>query len=173
MAPINLNVSRFVLPEAGLRALRVVTAAMIAVVTTFAAAVLVLAEYADPAPGQQGTDTLLGFLSLMHVVIAGTCYAVAGMLFTRTVRRPADPDAPPGEAFVRLRGALIVRLALIETPATMGLMICLLGALWGVLRSEPAYWLNLFSTAVFLLFAVRTFPTRSGIEYLLSAMGTN
>ena len=58
-----------------------------------------------------------------------------------------------------LRGAAILRLAMLEGCALFGVVICLLGVVLEAATQHPWIWANAASAALFLIFAVLTFPT--------------
>ena len=58
---------------------------------------------------------------------------------------------------------LILRLALLEAAAFLGLIICLAAAMSGALRLYPIYWINTASTVVVVLYVVLAFPSRDRI----------
>ena len=66
-----------------------------------------------------------------------------------------------------MRQAEIVRLALWEGPATLGLVVCFLGALSGDLAAQPLYWLNASTAALFLWNAWSLFPTVERLRGLI------
>lgn len=171
MAPINLNESRQTVTDGDLRMLQMVTVGMMSGVTGFLAVVLIVAGTAAPASLLPGDEQTVNILSLLHVVVAGLCYALVGPVSARLLRpQPAGGD-DSGDGFPvgRLRPAMIVRLALMEAPAFVGLAVCLIGGITGLLQGRPVYWLNLVSAAVFLTYALMTFPTRTRIDYLVSS----
>jgi hypothetical protein len=172
MGLINLNESRLLVQGSGLRSLQIVSIAMMTAVTGSLVVAVVIASAAAPLPVQHESETLLNFLSLIHAVSACLCYWLGGVLYARALRprtdepEPADPDVLLG----RLRVATVLRLAVVELPAFLGLVICVIAGIRGLLGHEPAYWLNLASTVFFLGFAVLTFPSRTRIEYHLSKL---
>jgi hypothetical protein len=170
MGPINLNASRLMVRGGGLRSLQLIAITMIAAATSFLAIVVASASSAGPAPVAHESTTLLNLLSLLHAVAACLCYWLAGAAYSRRLRARDDEAEPadPETFLERLRAAVVLRLALVEAPSFFGLVICFMAGNRGLLHHEPAYWLNLASAVFFLAFAMRTFPSRSRVEYLLS-----
>jgi hypothetical protein len=98
--------------------------------------------------------------SLVHAVIAATTFGLAVVLprlvWTRMhARRRTDAG---GRALTAVRAVLVLRLVLCEAAATFGLIVCILGATLGVLRTHPLYWLNACSALILIVFIVLTFP---------------
>ncbi len=136
-------------------------------------------DMAPVAPDDPDRLDILPILTLVHAAVAISCWTLAFASFgamigpARLARAIAEPMILPGPSGARtivegpahkcialLRGAILVRLALIEGPALFGAVICLLGAIDGSIDEQPLYWLNLLSGAVLVLFAIATFPTR-------------
>jgi hypothetical protein len=174
MGPINLNESRLMVQGSRVRSLQIVSIAMMSAVTGSLVVAVVIASASAPLPVQHESETLLNFLSLIHAVSACLCYWLGGFLYAKALRprtgepEPADPDMLLG----RLRVATVLRLALVELPAFLGLVICVIAGIRGLLGHEPAYWLNLASAVFFLGFAVLTFPSRARMEYSLSRIAS-
>ena len=61
------------------------------------------------------------------------------------------------------KNAHIVSLALREGPAFLGLATLILASIYGVLWDNSYFWLNYFSTALFILFMFLSFPTNEKI----------
>ncbi|WP_457651357.1 hypothetical protein [Rhodocaloribacter sp.] len=159
---------RAALTPAAVRTLQVIYLAIAMGVALFA--VVVVALFAWQTGDVEPTETqfsLVRFLTLAHVLVAATVYLFAGALAYRKVLETEAPDAGANageEALKRIRTAEIVRLALFEGTAMLGLVTCLVSAIFGVLREAPVYWLNLFSTFVLLGFVGRNFPTADRLE---------
>jgi hypothetical protein len=173
MGPINLNASRQLVTESDLRILQVITIALMFTVAGCFAIVAVVVTTARFPSAVPDPARLVNLFSLLHAVTAGICYALAAPLFARTLKGkrieetdPADVESAPS----RLRKAMLMRLVLMEAPAFFGLGICLIAGTRGLILHEPAYWLNLGSTVVFLAFAIISFPTRARMEYLVSSV---
>lgn len=110
---------------------------------------------------------LANILSIIHGATLLTAGSVGSFLFQRMFSSDglrtlpdADPETLASFAVGRLRNAMILRLALFEGAAFLGITVCILAKINGVLDAEPAYWLNLGSLAVFAAFGILTFPTR-------------
>ncbi len=167
---------RAALTPTTLRAMQMVQAALMMGVPSFLLVVLFFSsQHRSPAPGESGDAGLLRMLSFAHLAVAGGCWAVAPLLYgaqfgARALgRSTAEEDGPAGNnaagvALFAIRRALILRLALLDGAALFGLVVCFLGAINGVLREQPVYWLNALSALIFLGFGVLSFPTRDRVE---------
>lgn len=107
-------------------------------------------------------------LSLVHPVFGFVMYVAA------IVVPPRMRSAGTGAVRVldSIRGAAILRLAMLEGIAMLGLVTCFLAAEAGVLRDRPIYWANTLSTLVLLAYVAARFPTRDRIvSAFLSRVG--
>lgn len=81
-------------------------------------------------------------------------------LWKRQLRAITNPAHAPSI----VQTAFIVRLALREGAALLGLVACLLAAMKGVLTAYPAYWVNAAPAALFLFFLAVSWPSREGLR---------
>jgi hypothetical protein len=110
---------------------------------------------------------MLDMLSIVHLVYAVLAYAVATLLFGRTLAKGRAGVGGPATAegfLATYRLASVVRLAIFEGVAFFGLVVIFIGAQTGLLQISPQYWLNLFSTVILCGLVIWTFPTRDRIE---------
>lgn len=147
------------LTEASARALRPVTGGMAAGIVGFAA--FVAWSYAGGGTVEQ--PNAARFINIM--TMAAMAWSLAGIMaaefmWRRTVRaieRPADADAS-------VQTAYILRLALREGGALLGLVVCFLACGNGVLRAYPAYWVNAAPAVLFLFFVYVRWPTLENLR---------
>ena len=167
----------------GAKALQLLQAAMALGVLLFGTVTGIL--YASGAGGAEARAdaSVETVLSVADAVMAVFLWIGAIALFPACCRSPAAaPSAKhalsstagggtPGAALAgRLRGAWILRLALLEGSALFGIVVCLIGALDGTLREQPVFWLNAIPAILFLVFAAATFPTRDRLLERLREM---
>ncbi len=156
---------RAVLGAPEVRALQIIYLAIAGGVVLFAVVVAALywweAEAVTPKASQ---ISLVQLLSFAHVLVAATVYLFAGAFIYRRMLTAGSEDETAEAILGKIRTAEVVRLALYEGVAMLGLVTCLLGVLFGVLRQMPVYWLNLFSTFVLLGFVASNIPTAERIE---------
>jgi len=124
-------------------------------------------------------DKVILFISILHFLILFAVILLNQFLFLKVLKSqrsgatfvPAAQDQPSDTVnrsthtfWNRLRVAHIFRLALFESVAVFGLVVCTLAAFNGVLQAHPIYWLNLFSSLLFMVFLVNHFPTPEKLE---------
>ncbi len=64
----------------------------------------------------------------------------------------------------KIRTAFIVRAAILEAAAMLGLVACVVSIFNGWLRQQPLYWVNLLPAAAFVAFTAVTVPSRDRLE---------
>ncbi|MCP4548794.1 MAG: hypothetical protein GY835_20230 [bacterium] len=122
-------------------------------------------------------DSPLIPLSLITVAMLLVCWVSAFWVFDagfrpgklgNRLRLSAEINsrgtAEPSVTF--LRGALLVRLAMLEAPALLGLVNIIRWITDGALRAQPLYWLNALPALLFIAFVIMTFPTRESLVEL-------
>ena len=77
-------------------------------------------------------------------------------------RRPINE--PAAKCVAIIRSATILRLVVLDTGVSLGLVTCIVAAWFGVLGEHLGYWLNALSGAWLLGYVVATFPTRERVE---------
>jgi hypothetical protein len=153
------------------RSLAIVQGALGAGIFLFAVIVLGISaafstRASEPPPG---SALLMQILTLAHLAVAAVLYPLAHVLFGRILsgeRLRKAAQGGPGGVLSLMRTAILVRLAMYEWVAFIGLTVCLVGAIQGILEVQPVYWVNGVSAAVMLLFVVRTFPTKERLVVL-------
>lgn len=144
-------------------------------VTTFFFALIIVFVSSLQIPSTEnadGTDSgLILALTIVHFAIALGSFFVAPMLFKRQLAN-ASSAATNGNAdgcFAAIRTAMIVRVAIVEASAQLGIVVCFIAATNGVLAQNPSYWINLLTTLLLLAFLIITFPTRKKIENVFAS----
>jgi hypothetical protein len=153
------------------RSLAIVQGAIGGGILVFALVVLWMSTTSSPGPVESSPvlALLMQILTLAHLVVAIVLFPLAHIIFARILspeRLRKAAQSGPGSVLSLMRTAIVVRLALYEAVAFFGLMVCLVGAIRGILAVEPIYWVNGISAAVMLLFIVRTFPTKERLVAL-------
>jgi hypothetical protein len=111
-----------------------------------------------PEATAEGAVLTVRILTAVHVLFTMSCWSLASFLYPRLSRLEAEQDAQA--AVARLKSATIVRLALMEAPAVLGIVTVLLAGMFGVLEAHPAFWANLATAVAFFVFVVKSFPGR-------------
>ena len=125
-----------------------------------------------------GNIEYLRLLSIVHAAVVISSWA-AGMVLYRlqTSRKALLSDSSSLDAMVnsaaingKIRGAFILRLACIESPALFGCVVCFIGVSNHTIDDHPLLWLNLLSPAAALGFMAVTFPTRKSLQKILAGI---
>jgi hypothetical protein len=143
--------------------------AFVTVVVLFAGIVLYLdftEESKEPVDEQ-----LLIMLSIVHGVVAAVSWIafrfIPNALLRPIARGSLDDEARWEQGLSRLRVVEFVRLIALDVPALLGLVVCLLGVLGGLMATQPLFWLNGLSALVIVLYVRLTSPTEERIESVL------
>lgn len=134
--------------------------------------------FATRSPSPEVTDANVGLIrlaTLLVLVLTAASFPLARMIYDgffkpdrlkQALERPAF-GGPLGGVLGSLRSAEVARLAVLETVAFLGLVICIFGVMTGVLQRHPLYWVNLLPALFFLGFAAFNYPTRDRLEEVL------
>ena len=134
----------------------------------------------SPSPTSAGDEDIVRLLSFVHAATLALCVIAgsaaknallrADKLETRLKRPlhlPHGTVDDPARIFLNLvTGATLVRLATLEAPALLGLVICLIAHLNDILVDHPIYWLNTGSTVLLIGYIVLNFPSQANIVEL-------
>ena len=180
--PIRLKFSEFqqALTQSAVIALKVIQGALGAGIIFFGVVIFVLSqqtgtwsELPDPS-----ILSLLQILTVAHIVLGLIMALAAPIIFkaivnerkvetfgTRYTGNSIGSDLSVGEKCLAvIKTGMIVRLAMFESVAFFGLIICFLAVLWGVVGSHPVYLINAGSSLLFIIYIFQTFPTKQRIE---------
>lgn len=161
------------------RSLQIIQGALGGGSVLFGAVVLWFYGRSTP-PGQDDFDAVftMQILTAVHAILAVVEYSVAAFLYgsfvsRRHLSRPGIAERldatlsqlePPQRCLALIRVGTIMRLAMFQGVAFLGLTVCLLGSIWGVLKAHPIFWVNGLSAVAMILLAVTTFPTKERLE---------
>jgi hypothetical protein len=136
----------------------------------FAAALGVMSQMWTDMEPRRSEIELIGMMSVFHAVFALIALLVSEMAFrtlmnVRRIRTVADESTHVLAVHCanKFRMASIVRFAILEIAAMIGLGICAIGATRGVMNVEPMYWVNLFSTLIMVAVATWKFPSQERV----------
>jgi len=94
--------------------------------------------------------------SYVHAFVVVACMLFSGffpgMMWAEAKVNTAE------ELFTHLQTVRLVQLALLEFPALVGILVCLVGVRNDVMPIYSVYWLNLLSTAYFFVRLFMIFP---------------
>ncbi len=155
---------------AGLRAMAILQTALIAGPLVYVVPMLIVIQNTGVEKPAEPDFSVLTALSMIHVAALFAALFLGNFLFYRmfSPSRLAGMEELGEEKLAlvvagHLRSAVIVRLALLEGAAFLGIAVCVVGITRGVLDAEPLYYLNLGSLLVLLVYGLMTFPTKERI----------
>jgi len=154
--PEHVRISRFI-------QLAIVLGPLVFMVMVMAMA---LQRQTAGTPGQDAG--FLWPLTIVHLAYAVGAFLAGHLVsdrFFTADRLAGDPTRESAETLVLKciglrRTALIVRLALMESAAFFGLVVCLLAVFNGLLPDDTKYWINLASTVFLVVYGLVTLPTK-------------
>ena len=162
------------LPEEDIRGMQILNAAFIAGLLMFVGVTIFLyftaAEPKAPRNGEASPE-FLQLLSITNAVVF-ILSSAAGFFIFRSRLAPIakacsdSPHASPIDFLGELRGAFILRLAMLEGPGLLGTVVCFFGVTGSEIHDHPIYWLNLLSPIATITFMGVTFPTQEKLSRL-------
>jgi hypothetical protein len=129
----------------------------------------VVAGAAAPSEGEYNTIKLL---TQFHVFVFLASLFASGFITSKLMQRAneqlqaatgSDKDVAWSSWLESFKNAHIVSLTLREGPAFLGLITLILASIYGVLWENSFYWINYFSSALFMLYLVLSFPNEQKI----------
>ena len=170
--PILLTRTHFekAFTPAALRAMAILQSALIAGPLIYVVPMMIVLQNTGVEKPAEPDFSVLNALSMIHVAALFTALFLGNFLFYRmfSPSRLAGMEELGEEKLAlvaagHLRSAVIVRLALLEGVAFLGIAVCVVGITRGILDAEPLYYLNLGSLLVLLIYGLMTFPTKERI----------
>ena len=159
-------------PEEDIRGMQILNAAFIAGLLMFVGVTIFLYfTAAEPKVPQGKMKQAIEHLSIANAVIF-ILSSAAGFFIFRSRLAPIakacsdSPHASPIDFLGELRGAFILRLAMLEGPGLLGTVVCFLGVTGSEIHDHPIYWLNLLSPIAAITFMGVTFPTQEKLSRL-------
>ncbi len=148
------------------RTFQIIHTALMAGATMFLLVILMLHFQTHPS-GSTDIGTV-NLLSIVHALFALSAFGASRIIFGRlfseqTILNSPDPYA---SALGMMRSALLVRMAVMEGAAFFGLAVCIIAVTGGITQTEPIYFLNTASYALFILTGSMTFPTKDSLTEL-------
>ena len=178
----SLPLSEFqkVLTRQNVTLLQVIHVAIGSGVLAFLVALAVIGAGAGGAgAGMENALQVVTWLTLINVVIALAVYGLAGWVYnSRFAQSTLDElgtkdlvtprggtyTEPAEKALMLIRTASILRLAMYEAVAMVGLVVLLLAVIDRVLEPNLWLWVNIIPTLILFALIALTFPTRDRIE---------
>lgn len=132
----------------------------------------------EPRENALETVTLLTWI---HAAVAAVLYGFATWMSRRSLteeslksaaekpffdknRRPVED--PAEKCYLLLLRSMIIRMALFEATALVGLMVILIAMRMGVLGQYPFFWLNLLTLVILIVVTARTIPSKERFEQI-------
>lgn len=104
-------------------------------------------------------------MTVVHLVLAVIIYLAAPRIENLIYKQAKNNTATTAtaiplavQALGVMRTARIVRLALYEGVALLGLVICYLAMTMNVLVAHPLYWVNAATAVIMIAYVISTFP---------------
>ena len=157
--------------EEDIRGMQILNAAFIAGLLMFVGVTIFLYFTAAEPKVPQGGEASLQLLSITNAVVF-ILSSAAGFFIFRSRFAPIakacsdSPHASPIDFLGELRGAFILRLAMLEGPGLLGTVVCFFGVTGSKIHDHPIYWLNLLSPIAAITFMGVTFPTQEKLSRL-------
>lgn len=147
------------IPDQVSKTLRIISGAMAWGLVMMAG--LVAWSYANAATVTAEIERVrsINTLTTIGMIAALGAIALSEALWRSTVRNQWGHGGKQFPLSGRVQSGFIIRLALREGAALLGLTVCYVAALNGVLRVYPAYWVNLAPFVLFLGFLAAHWPT--------------
>lgn len=178
---VQIDHDRFmnVMDGGRLRTLQIIQLAITMGVLTFG--VIVAIFYFSRQNGEMqnnpnGQREIVFLLTLVHIIMAVIGFAGGQLLYNLMVGRRGIAIIGKNLSTQNLSvedkcsraifTGTIIRLAIFEGISMFGLIVCLMGILFGQIAENPIYWCNTATALFFILLSIATFPTRDRIETL-------
>ena len=145
------------------RTFQIIQGTLMGGATMFLLVILML--HMQGSSGGTSETEVLDILSMVHAVFALSAFGASKIVFEKMFSEGAILNAsdPYVAAVGTMRGAMLVRMAIMEGAAMFGLVICIIAVTGGLTQTEPVYFLNAASYALFILIGLQTFPTKDSL----------
>jgi len=180
LSELSLAEFQEALTPAQIRTSRIVHSALAAGVLVFGLSVLFLYSQTEAADPDADLISTLNLLSLVNVIVAIGSWIAGKIIFERqfsaynlkagltspvTTPEGRILDMSPGQRCISIiRTAFIIRLALFEGSAFLGLGVAMIAVLRGAAAVDPQYLLNMVTAAVAIVFIGVSFPSKELFE---------
>jgi hypothetical protein len=131
-------------------------------------------------PEQKSAELLVRMLSLVNAVLTPTLVFVGLFISSKALGLPMQgirSDADSVATFVEnalgpLRGAWILRHAMLEGAGLFGAVACFMGAQTGVIQEHPVYFANLATPGLVIAWFLIGFPRTARLAEILRRQAT-
>lgn len=164
----NLSIDDFraALQPDVVKSMQIIQSALALGVVLFGSIVAILyfsAGLLEPAEPQESEVQLVGLLTVASFALAIIVYSVAPLMEKRVLQQVKNDSSEISltlQALNAIRSARLVRLAMYESAALLGLVTCFLAVGNRVIFTHPIYWINVVPAAILATYAAATFPNQ-------------
>ncbi|HZU97261.1 MAG TPA: hypothetical protein VFF73_11235 [Planctomycetota bacterium] len=165
--------------QADVKAVQILHSALMMGIVVFTGLSLGLGLALHP-PEQKDAEFLVRMLSLVNAAMTPTLVLVGLFISSQALRGPMHAitsDADSVATFVEhalgpLKGAWILRHALLEGAALFGATACFLASTMGVIQEHPVYFANLATPGLVIAWFVLGFPRTARLAEILRRQAT-
>jgi F0F1-type ATP synthase membrane subunit c/vacuolar-type H+-ATPase subunit K len=133
---------------------------------------IIIFIYTTSAVSAAGTqnDSTVGLLTKVHLGIAAVFFPLAMCLFSMIIKNKLNknPEMDAMEFLISVRTASIIRLAIMESAAFFGLVVCLMAVSDNIMRENPFYWINAVPAVFLIGFILLNIPDSDRIGRIYS-----
>ena len=152
------------LTDEHVRTIRIIHLFLGAGVLVFATIIVVLSSVIEGAQREPGSDGMLRTLTMVSMGFFLVALPTAKLVYESFFRGKSSGEMDVDRVMGKIRSAYIIRSAILEAAAMLGLVTCLVGIFNGWLQQQPLYWVNLLPSAAFVAFTAATVPGRDRLE---------
>ena len=177
----NLDFKKVLTPE-NIRVLRIIFLALAAGVFTFGLVILIIYFQQTHSDYNEVMTPTLNLLSVMNLIFALTSIVLGKFMYDRQFQTAtieiqkssgvsnskvvANNLSTAEKCLATIRTASIIRLAMLEGSALLGLVVTLLAVQSGAGNQAPMYFLNALTTLPLFITIVIIFPTADRLEQI-------
>ncbi len=154
------------------RSMLIIHLAIAAGVASFAGIILFIYMTSAVSPAGVLNDSTVGLLTKLHLGMVAVLFPLAMYLFSVIIKNKMykNPEMDAVEFLTGVRTASIIRLAIMESAAFFGLIVCLIAVIDNIMRENPFYWINTVSAVFVIGFILLNIPNSDRIGRIYSNM---
>ncbi len=185
LSEVSLSDFKQALTEGSVRVLQIIFLALAAGILVFGFAIILLVSHRAPAVVDSSLLSIMNTMSILNIAFAAVAIAAGKFIsdrqfseanlagaVTKSFRNKAGASldlSPAQRCLAVIRIAFILRVALMEMAAYLGLAVTMMAAVNGIGAIEPAYFMNAATTLPVLAYILINFPTAEKIEEVFKA----
>lgn len=167
MKTTNVENFRTVLNDNVISTLQILHLILCVAPIVFGGIILYLGESITVKPADSDVG-MIRTLTLVHGILFVGVVFIAPFVEKRVLF--ANRLHEPQSFLTAIRASLIIRIAMYEGVAMLGLVTCFLGSMNGVLQANPMYYLNALSAAFLVMYVLTNLPNRARLEDVYQEM---